>query len=353
MSDSKPSPSAWPLGRLETQDHCPVCGEKSRTLLYSDLTDRIFHCAPGEWSLYRCEKCNSAYLDPRPTPETIGLAYNEYYTHESTKENTFVQHIKLGLRNGYINHRYGSSLSPASGLGRFIVRLFPGGESALNMYVRHLSPNTGTVVDIGCGNGEFLKLARALGWITYGIDPDPVAVEIAKSTGASVRQGTLPHTGLPAQQFDLVTLSHVIEHVHDPLDALRECLRILKPGGKLWIATPNIDSFGHERFRQYWRGLEPPRHLVLFNRKSLELALVTSGFSSFRLEPQPPFSRWMYRESLKIEGISDERGHRKSTSPGSYFGSLLADLITGRFAETSEFITVVAEKPLLSDQGQP
>jgi predicted SAM-dependent methyltransferase len=73
-------------------------------------------------------------------------------------------------------------------------------------------------------------------------------------------------------------MNHVIEHFHDPIDALRISHRLLKPGGILWIATPNLASLGHAVFRRDWIGLDPPRHLVLFTRSALARALAATGF---------------------------------------------------------------------------
>jgi hypothetical protein len=76
------APEPWPADELEAVDCCPLCGCAERTMLHRDLTDRVFFCAPGGWHLYRCRGCEGAYLDPRPTSESIARAYSSYYTHE-------------------------------------------------------------------------------------------------------------------------------------------------------------------------------------------------------------------------------------------------------------------------------
>src|SRR5208283_4697550 len=113
----------------------------------------------------------------------------------------------------------------------------------------------------GCGDGRFLALMRDAGWDVYGIEPDPVAAKVAqRELGTSVTVGALEDAGFPDEAFDAVTLSHVIEHVHDPVALLAECRRVLKPDGSVVIVTPNIRSLGHQKFQSLWRGLEPPRH---------------------------------------------------------------------------------------------
>lgn len=126
---------------------------------------------------------------------------------------------------------------------------------------------------------------RAAGLDVQGIDPDPVAVASARSTGLSVIEGTLGKDMFEPGSFDAVTLNHAVEHLHDPGETLRICSGLLAPGGRLWIATPNLDSWGHRRFGRHWLHLDPPRHLVLFTRASLSSLAGASGFTGLRFRP--------------------------------------------------------------------
>jgi len=305
--------AAWPADGLEAVEACPVCGARGRELLYDGLTDRVFFCAPGVWTLYRCLGCGSAYMDPRPTRRTIGLAYRSYFTHETPcaaapeRPATPLRRLKAALRNDYLRSRYGISVGPAVPLGRLAVYLAVHRRLNIDRWVRHLPrPSRGArLLDVGCGNGQYLITARTLGWDAWGIDPDPGAVAAARSAGLRVEQRGFPDTGLPDGYFDVVTMNHVIEHLHDPVGALREVRRILKPGGTLWIATPNIGSIGGRYYGHHWRGLEPPRHLVLFTAASLALACKRAGL------PRPRWRRslqasWMFEASEQIAFEDDE-----------------------------------------------
>lgn len=276
----------WPEGGLEMVAGCPLCGSENRTLLYEYLTDRLFKTAPGHWSLYQCLTCGSAFLDPRPTQTTIGLAYGSYYTHGEQDHPTIrrlgaLRTLLHDWLNGYVNTRYGLKRQPASSLGAWLISLLPSLQAAADSECRHLPrPPTdgGALLDVGCGNGRFLKLATEMGWNAEGIDFDSKAVETACQRGLTVHHGGIEILSGESVKYDVITLSHVIEHVHDPLGLLRNLYRLLKPGGMLWLETPNLASLGHTRFGSNWRGLEPPRHLMLFTPGSLRQALYQTGF---------------------------------------------------------------------------
>jgi len=281
----------WPQADLESVSYCPVCGSAERSLLYKGLTDRVFCVADGAWDLYRCAQCASGYLDPRPTPESIGRAYAGYYTHD-TEDHPIVRRkgrarsLLHDLINGYQNRRYGLQRSPALSIGRWLLPLLPSLRTAADAECRHLPPlpaGGGRLLDVGCGNGGFLMLAQQAGWQVEGLDFDAGAVKAARSRGLEVHQGGIDVLGKYSACFDVITLCHVIEHVHDPVTTLRRLHALLKPGGVLWLDTPNLSSLGALRFGPHWRGLETPRHLVLFSPASMKRALTKAGFHSFRI----------------------------------------------------------------------
>lgn len=287
-----PALQDWPPEGLERVEHCPVCDGTERALLYENLRDRTFFCAPGSWNLYNCQSCGSGYLNPRPTPATIGLAYETYYTHQQELSEHFehlswLRRLQRLLGNGYRNHRFGTAFQPASRLGVVAAKLLPRLRANIDSGLRHIPCATPgmRLLDIGCGNGAFLTRARSAGWEVVGVDPDPRAVEIARGHGLDIYQGGVEVLDPARERFDGITLSHIIEHVHEPLTVLRYCHALLKPGGWIWVDTPNLGAPGNHRYRADWRGLEPPRHLVLFTRDSLIWALRQIGFQAVRDQP--------------------------------------------------------------------
>lgn len=314
--DSSSAPDNWPASGLEKLGACPVCGAPQRELVHEGLTDITFGAAPGKWSLWRCADCRSGYLDPRPNRETIGLAYSAYYTHESAPDlsltSSYVSRvknaIKQGLLNDYLNRERGYKLPNAIPFSGAFLRRKPVFRFVWDYVTRHLPApvrSDATLLDIGCGSGEFLNVALRLGYEPYGLEPDPAAVAVATSHGLSVREGGLPSTGYPDSSYDIVTISHVIEHVHDPKIALAEIFRILRPGGKVWMIYPNIDSLGHRHFGPFWRGLEAPRHLSLMPESAMTRVLRDIGFVEVNFRgPEPSAKSYFQRSAAMQAGLN-------------------------------------------------
>ena len=281
----------WPAEELEHLGRCPVCGDAGRTLAHGDLTDKLFHCSPDTWKLQACKACGTHYLDPRPTPGSIGRAYARYLTHDAPAAGAAnaagaspgqrVRHALRALANGYRNARWGTRFAPSHPMGRHLVPWIPFLRDALVQQFRSLpaaAPGA-RLLDVGCGNGAFMQLARDAGWSVQGMDFDAEAVAAARSVGLDVRQGGLERVEAHAPgSFAFVTLSHVLEHVHDPVAWLRSLHRVIQPSGTLWLQTPNIASLGHARYGPDWRGLEPPRHLTLWTTQTLQRVLQEVGF---------------------------------------------------------------------------
>ena len=207
----------------------------------------------------------------------------------------------------------------------------------------------GRLLDVGCGNGSFLGVARQAGWECYGVEPDPEAVTVATAQGITVLASSVDELrGMRDENFEFITLNHVIEHVHDPTQTLRDCLAMLKPRGFIWLETPNIESIGYQIYGRCWRGLEPPRHLVLFNRKSLTQCLANAGFIDVKfLPPRDAVGYTFLQSELISAGALPEVDHQGLSVERAK--TLKANMKAARRAvrgnaNRSEFLTVMAYK---------
>ena len=157
------------------------------------------------------------------------------------------------------------------------------------------------LLDVGSGSGHFLTRMRELGWDVTGVEPDGQAARAAReSFGLDIREGVLEEAGFPDNSFDAVTMHHVIEHVSDPVATLQEVRRVLRPGGRTVMVTPNAGALGHRLFVEAWRGLEVPRHFHLFSPGNLKIAAERADLRVVNIRTTARSARWMYAASSLI-----------------------------------------------------
>lgn len=297
--------------RAEERPLCFLC-DCNGTILYQDLRDRLF-AAPGTWAMLRCPKCGLIWLNPQPIPEDIGKLYSEYFTHNTLpqipkKEPTMSWRkiVKFSILNSGFGYRSDGSNKFIGWMGSRLgpLRDIVGG---IVMWLNGAHP--GKLLDVGCGNGQFLATMREMGWEVLGVEPDGQAVKMAqKRFGLNVYEGALEKIAFPDDSFDAITMSHVVEHLSDPTGTLRECQRVLKRGGRLVLTVPNIESLGHRLYRESWRGLEVPRHLFLFSPSTLRGCVEQAGLQVLELRTTARSANWMWATSYLIR--------RNGTIPG-------------------------------------
>jgi 2-polyprenyl-3-methyl-5-hydroxy-6-metoxy-1,4-benzoquinol methylase len=246
---------------------CVLCGGHGAEPLYRDCPDRL-HSGPGRFDVVRCRGCGLARTNPRPTRAAIGAYYPPSYVAYNQRD---------------FHRRLGARLLRALVRAPYTVRYGSG-------RVAPPPPRGGRVLDVGCGSGLLLGELARLGWEVWGIEPDERAASALKARlglpDGRIVVATAETASLPAGAFELVTMSHVLEHLHDPRAALAGVHRWLRPGGRLRVWVPNIASLESRVFRRLWFGLDLPRHLYHFAQRSLESLLTTSGFRVERVAAQ-------------------------------------------------------------------
>ena len=306
--------------RTEGIPACYLCGSPG-SVLYSHLGDTVFK-TPGSWNLRKClsESCSLIWMDPIPAPEHLSDIYSNYYTHRvlAVESTSFQRRVYRFLKRCYLSLKYGYRPTLATHYLRFLGLIFYATlikRSSLDYSVMTLHRSSGQrLLDIGCGDGSFLLTMQKLGWEVEGIDTDPnVVTNLRTNLGLKVALGTLGEAHLNKGSFDVVTLSHVIEHVRDPIKLLRESRSYLRPGGTLILMTPNASSWGHQIYGKNWRGLEPPRHFILFTKKTLEQCTLQAGFQTLELRTTSRWTRNIIVASDTIRQV--ERGHEYHETP--------------------------------------
>lgn len=238
---------------------CALCGQAG-SVVHSGLRDLIFG-AQGEWGFRRCPgaACALMWLDPMPLPAETSKFYGTYYTHDAG-------HTAPVARTARQRRDWKGVVKKLLAKVLFWRRhaYLPG-----LFYLEDMKP--GKLLEVGCGNGRFLREAAAAGWQPLGIDFDPHAIAAAQTIpGVQASVGDLLSMNLAEGSFDAVVMNNVIEHLPTPASVFAECQRILRPGGRLVMMTPSTRSLGYRTYGQDWRGLEVPRHLHLFSPGTLE-----------------------------------------------------------------------------------
>lgn len=217
----------------------------------------------GTQTIVKCRRCGLVYVSPRFKPENIIKAYTETLDH------------------GYSTQMEGRN------------KTFENGVILLNKYY----PQKGKLLDVGCANGGFLKMADKHGWDTYGVEPSRELAVLGKRNGLKIYQGTLDEQKFTKNKFDVITYWDVLEHVADPMRELKLVYSLLKPGGILLVNFPDIGSLPARLSGKYWWFLLSV-HLFYFSKESLVAAL-----SRCRLKTLYCRAHWQYLELGYILGM--------------------------------------------------
>lgn len=223
-----------------------------------------------EFTIQECQACNFRFTNPRPIQEELA----NYY-----KSKDYVSHNDNS--GGIINSVYK------------IVRQYTL-KQKLNL-INSIYPQKGKILDVGCGTGLFLETCYKGGWTVSGVEPESTAREAAKKRlGKNISENL---DGLGEDAVDVITMWHVLEHVADLQQTLRELNNRLKKGGTLLIALPNCDSLDARHFKQYWAAYDIPRHLSHFTPKTIHRTITNNGFEPLDTKP-------MYFDAFYISMLS-------------------------------------------------
>jgi len=282
---------------------CPQCRTPG-AVLYAQQPDRQTK-RDGRWDVMRCPRCSLWWIAPMPTPALVATFYDQYHTHAGDRARlsgfqavmTEAAVRRRAFRRPVVQRILAAAQRHPHALpARFVQYL------TLGLLVRP-DPPLGRLLDVGAGNGWFLRMMADLGWEVAGCEPDSRAARIAQDAGLPVVASTLRDDLWPAHTFAAITLRHVIEHLVDPMTTLTTCAHLLAPGGSLRILCPNTASRGAGQFGPYWRGLEVPRHVRLYNPDNLaDLVRMTGCFGEIDVTTVDLNAWWFGWSSAEWQG---------------------------------------------------
>lgn len=261
--------------RTSSVTACPLCGAADAGLLFRG-SDRL--CGtPGEFLYRRCASCLTVFQDPRVISEDLHLCYPDgYLTHVPPARLPSIpdsrrplSRFRERLRCAIVGAVQGQPTAGALGrIGRWLASSRYLRERAFNDYVPDvllpLRSGTMRALEIGCGSGELLRGLTQVGWDAEGIEVDPIAAQLAREvSGQPVREGDFRKLALQNGSYDLIVLNHVLEHLEDPIIALKRTRELLAPGGRVALFYPNPAALGARIYGAEWLAWDVPRHLVI------------------------------------------------------------------------------------------
>lgn len=281
---------------MEVLSSCPVCGHP---FFREFLKSKDYFLNNDEFTIVSCENCGLRFTNPRPDAIEILKYYesNEYISHNAQKQN-FFNIIYRQVRTVSIRRKF------------LLVKRFSNGNNLL---------------DIGCGTGEFIAYCSKKGFTTTGVEPNENARKFAiDSLYQKVKPESFFDEVYPGS-FDVVTLWHVLEHIHDLNGRMGKIAALLKPSGTLIIALPNSNSWDAIHYQNFWAAYDLPRHLYHFTPDTLKKLAVKYGFNVKEILP-------LKFDAYYISLISEKYkyGHE------NYFHAILNGIKSNRSASKSK-----------------
>lgn len=244
---------------------CPICGTPAGKLAFwLDIPIDVKTGQPIETGqLVWCRSCDVGLMRRAMTPEEVRVSYDmaAYYTHGQSHfpDVTAALPDKVLVKLAWLTDK-----------GRMMDA----------DWLHELQPEARRVLDIGCGGGDFIASFAGPGRQLFGVDPDPKAREVAAARGVVVEEGTAEAIppGTRAQSFDLILMTHVLEHCADPGLALRNVRSLLGPGGGFYCEVPNCAALHFRTYSEISEMLDVPRHVHFFTPRSLRRLMEQAGF---------------------------------------------------------------------------
>ncbi|HCW07423.1 MAG TPA: methyltransferase [Cytophagales bacterium] len=254
---------------------CTLCGGKD----FREFLKCKDHTSTQEtFTIKTCTTCGFRFTDPQPSEAEIPKYYRSenYISHTGSKRNLFEIIYHISRRYSLIKKR---NLISKNSSGRALL-------------------------DYGCGTGEFLAEMKKKGWNISGIEPSDIA-----HTKAELKTEEKIHRTIfeidKEKPFDVITLWHVLEHVHNPNEILTALGSYLNKTGTIIIAVPNCESYDAIHYNSFWAAYDVPRHLWHFSKENLKTILVKNGFKLTKILPMKLDS---YYVSLLSESYKNKEG---------------------------------------------
>jgi len=243
--------------------------------------------------------------NPQPSSESLFRYYEseDYISHTDAKRTLFERIYHL-VKKRAINQKIG--------------------------LIEYWQSGTGTVLDIGCGTGDFLAEAKNNNWKTVGMEPSSKAKTSAKQKGICLVES---YDELEDHYFDVITMWHVLEHVSDLENQIKELKRLVKPTGTIIIAVPNFKSYDASYYGTFWAAYDVPRHLWHFSKIAMEKLFAKQNLKLKKVNP-------MWFDSFYVSLLSEKYKNGKMNPVAAFWIGLKSNLKARKTLEYSSHIYI-------------
>jgi SAM-dependent methyltransferase len=267
---------------------CNYCRNNACTVVSDGIRDWEYG-VPGTYAYLQCTRCEGVQLSPFPGLEDLKRAYDIDY-----------HGYALGQRRG-----------PVFSL------LYRTREWLFRRQMGRLVDAQSRVLDVGCGQGDFLRSLKSLGVRRLeGIDFSPDMIEALKSQGIDGYCGTFPDFEGAGESYDLIAMNNYLEHTLDPVQELAKAHELLAPGSYLIGEVPGFDSWERQIFGRYWGGNHVPRHTYQFSARFLLKVLQEAGYEEIRISHQLNTSHL----ALSVQNVLQRNRENLAENPGIEHG---------------------------------
>ena len=245
--------------QLEKVENCPICDHKEFTHHLSCVDHNYSN---DVFNITSCNKCSFKFTNPRPTSDTIYKYYksDNYISHTSSKKGLFNKVYHL-VRNYQFGYKY-----------RLIKKNLPRTENL-------------SLLDFGCGTGDFLNYCHLKGMQCHGVEKDDGARNMGKNHFNLPIHEELEEIESKKEKFDVITLWHVLEHIEDFKMLLTRLKKLLNDNGLLILGLPNHNSFDAHVFKENWVAYDVPIHLSHFSQNNIKSLVQALSFNSLSTKP--------------------------------------------------------------------
>lgn len=237
---------------------CPICNSLAIAYVHNSIDYTV---SKKKFSIWECHNCFVRFTQEVPSQLEIGSYY---------KAEAYISHTDT--QKGLINKIYHK------------VRNYTL-KSKRKLIQHETNQSKGNILDIGCGTGAFLNEMKLADWDVAGLEPDKKASKMASKLYGINTQNPEVLFQLPKNSYDVITMWHVLEHVHQLHEYIKALHDLIKDNGSIFIAVPNYTSFDASHYEEYWAAYDVPRHLFHFSPQSMETLLNKHGLKLKSIKP--------------------------------------------------------------------